>query len=365
MGAERPLFFVGGGVVTSGAGDTVKELAEHLDSPVTWTLMGKGAFPEDHPLNTGMIGMHGTRAANYAMSECDLIFAVGVRFDDRATGRLDRFAPHATIVHVDIDPAEIGKIVKTAVPIVGDAFSVTEQILKAVQAEEKEPADKSTWLAKVQEWKTRYPLEPPALPGVRPQAVVAEISRQTVQRDTIVTTGVGQNQMWAAQFFRPTQPRSFISSGGLGTMGFGLPSAIGAQVARPEATVIDIDGDGSFQMVLQDLGTIIRYGLPVKAVILNNSYLGMVRQWQELFYDRRYMAVDLERGTPDFVKLAEAYGIKGIRVEDEGEISGAIEMMLGHDGPVVLDVKVEKEENVFPMVPSGAALDEVMGGEER
>lgn len=362
--AERPVFFIGGGIISSGAADQVYELATLLELPVTWTLMGKGAFPENHPLAMGMIGMHGTRTANYAVIESDLILAAGVRFDDRATGNLSRFAPHARVIHIDIDPAEISKVVKASVPIVGDAHQVLAEIIKLLKKENYRKENHRGWLEKIGEWKKKWPLRVPDADSLTPQLVVHRIRQAVDSDDVIVTTGVGQNQMWAAQYFPLSKPRSFVSSGGLGTMGFGLPSSIGAQVGRPQATVIDIDGDGSFQMVLQDLGTIARYNLPVKIVILNNKYLGMVRQWQQLFFGRRYFAVDLEKGTPDFIKLAGAYGIKAARVKSVDELDGAIEQMLATREPFLLDAQVEEEANVFPMVPAGAALDEIIGGEE-
>lgn len=362
--SERPVFFIGGGIISSGASEQVYELATMLNLPVTWTLMGKGSFPERHELDMGMIGMHGTKTANYAIMESDLILAAGVRFDDRATGNLSRFAPHAKVIHIDIDPAEISKVVKAFVPIVGDARLVLAEMIKLFKQENYRKENHRPWLEKIQQWKKQWPLKLPESSELTPQLVVHRLHEAAGERDVIVTTGVGQNQMWAAQYFPLSKPRSFVSSGGLGTMGFGLPSSIGAQVGRPEATVIDIDGDGSFQMVLQDLGTIARYNLPVKIVILNNKYLGMVRQWQQLFFGRRYFAVDLEKGTPDFIKLAEAYGIKAARITKPEELDAVIEEMLASREPFLLDAQVEEEANVFPMVPAGAALDEIIGGDE-
>lgn len=361
--SERPVLFIGGGVILSNASDEVRKLAERLRIPVAWTLMGKGAFPDEHELNIGMIGMHGTRTTNTAVMNADLLFAVGVRFDDRATGSLKRFAPHAKVIHIDIDPAEIGKNVKVDVPIVGDALEILREMNRMIEERRISKNNHEAWLKQVSEWKERWPLKLPVSTELTPQHLISRISESLKDKDTIFTTGVGQHQMWAAQFLKLRNPRNFITSGGLGTMGFGLPAAIGAQVARKDATVIDIDGDGSFQMVLQDLGTIARYNLPVKIVIINNRYLGMVRQWQELFFGKRYYAVDLEKGSPDFVKLADAYGIRASAVESLDELDDKIEEMLSTDGPFILDARVREEENVFPMVPAGASLDEIIGGD--
>ncbi len=364
--AEKPVLFAGGGVIASGASTELKQFAELLNLPVAYTLMGKGAFPETHPLSLGMLGMHGTCYANFAMVETDLIIAVGVRFDDRATGRLDRFAPKAKIIHIDIDPAEIGKNVPVFIPIVGDAKTVLNQMLEELKKKDRSsfPAY-SKWHEIIQGWKREYPLTYPNDDELRPQFVVDIIYQLTKERETIITTGVGQNQMWAAQFYHQEKPRRFLSSGGLGTMGYGFPAAIGAQVAKPDALVVDIDGDGSFQMVLQDLATVSVYNLPVKVVIMNNGYLGMVRQWQQLFYGRRYFAVDLVPGVPDFKKLAESYGVKGITVKKKDELVPALEKAFSEPVPYVIDVRISREENVFPMVPAGAGLDELLKGEEK
>jgi acetolactate synthase-1/2/3 large subunit len=363
MKSERPVLFVGGGVISSNASEELRELAEALEIPVIWTLMGKGAFPDEHRLNLGMIGMHGTKTSNTAIQNCDLIFAIGVRFDDRATGNLSKFAPHAEIIHIDIDPAEIGKNVRVEIPIVGDARNVLKEINRVIREKGLSKKNHISWIKQVLEWKEKWPLKIPESEKLTPQYLIKKISDYAKGRKTIFTTGVGQHQMWSAQFLTINEPRRFITSGGLGTMGFGLPAAIGAQVGQPDALVVDIDGDGSFQMVLQDLGTIARYGLPVKVIITNNRYLGMVRQWQELFYGRRYFAVDLEKGTPDFVKLADAYGIAADVVESPSELGEKIETMINHDGPFILDARVHEEENVFPMVPAGASLDEIIGGD--
>lgn len=363
MKSEKPVLFIGGGVVLSNASDEVVKLAESLRLPVAWTLMGKGAFPDDHELNMGMIGMHGTKTTNTAVMNSDLLFAVGVRFDDRATGNLKRFAPNAKIVHIDIDPAEIGKNVKVDVPIVGDAQHVLKEINNLISEKNLKKENHLSWVNQILEWKKKWALKLPASSELTPQHLISRISSAVKDKDVIITTGVGQHQMWAAQYIGLRGSRRFITSGGLGTMGFGLPAAIGAQVGRPDALVIDIDGDGSFQMVLQDLGTIARYNLPVKIVIINNRYLGMVRQWQELFFGRRYYAVDLEKGSPDFVKLADAYGIKASTVESLDELDEKVEEMVNHKGPYILDARVKEEENVFPMVPAGASLDEIIGGD--
>lgn len=363
MKSEKPVLFIGGGVVLSNASEEVVKLAESLRLPVAWTLMGKGAFPDDHELNMGMIGMHGTKTTNTAVMNSDLLFAVGVRFDDRATGNLKRFAPNAKIVHIDIDPAEIGKNVKVDVPIVGDAQHVLKEINNLISEKNLKKENHLSWVNQILEWKKKWPLKLPTSSELTPQHLISRISSAVKDKDVIITTGVGQHQMWAAQYIGLRGSRRFITSGGLGTMGFGLPAAIGAQVGRPDALVIDIDGDGSFQMVLQDLGTIARYNLPVKIVIINNRYLGMVRQWQELFFGRRYYAVDLEKGSPDFVKLADAYGIKASTVESLDELDEKIEEMVNHQGPYILDARVKEEENVFPMVPAGASLDEIIGGD--
>lgn len=360
--AEKPVFFVGGGVVKSEAWKELYELAELTEIPVTATLMGKGVFPETHHLSLGMPGMHGGRYANYALMECDLIIAVGVRFDDRVTGKVDTFAPKAKIIHADVDPAEIGKNVAVDIPIVGDAKSVLSGMLDEIKKNNDKIVDKKSWLAQIAKWKLKYPLHYQQDKNLRPEYVVEMISELTKDRKTIITTGVGQNQMWAAQHYKATKPRSFISSGGLGTMGFGLPAAIGAQFGEPDACVIDIDGDGSLQMVSQDLATISHNKLPITIALLNNGYLGMVRQWQELFYNRRYSQVDLRVGTPDFVKLAEAYGIKGVRVTKKDEVKPALKKAINANYPVLIDFMVEREECVFPMVAPGASIDEMLGG---
>ncbi|NLY73857.1 MAG: biosynthetic-type acetolactate synthase large subunit [Firmicutes bacterium] len=351
--AERPLIYIGGGVVTSGAHAEIIKLAELIDAPVTPTLMGLTAIPGDHRLNIGMLGMHGTATANFAVCECDLLIAIGARFDDRVTGKIDAFAPKAKIIHIDIDPAEIGKNVRVDVPIVGDARMVLENLL-----EKLEPQKHPEWLKQIAAWQKEYPLryEPHKL---NPQRVIEEINAIT-KGDAIICTDVGQHQMWTAQFYKFTQPRSLISSGGLGTMGFGFPAAIGAQIGNPDRLVIDIAGDGSFQMNIQELGTAVANRIPVKVVIINNFYLGMVRQWQEFFFKKRYSATALDHN-PDFVKIAEAFGAKGFKVTEIGQLRSALEKAFETPGPVVVDCHVEREENVLPMVPAGGAIHQMIG----
>jgi acetolactate synthase-1/2/3 large subunit len=356
--AQKPVIMAGGGVAISGAQQELLELVELIKVPVVTTLMGLGVLPGDHSLNLGMVGMHGTVAANYAVSECDLLLAVGARFDDRVTGDITHFAPKAKIIHIDIDPAEIGKNVRVDIPIVGDAKSVLRALINKLEPLQ----DKKEWKEQVKDWQEKYPLNYKQDDKLRPQFVVEEICRLT-QGEAIITTEVGQNQMWAAQYFRCLRPRQLITSGGLGTMGYGFPAAIGAQAGCPDQVVFDIAGDGSIQMNIQELATAVNYRLPVKIAILNNGYLGMVRQWQELFFNRRYSSTTLQ-GNPDFVKLAEAYGTKGIRVKSKEEVEPAIKEALDFDGPVILDFLVEPEENVFPMVPAGAGLHQVIRGEE-
>ena len=356
--AECPVLMVGGG-----AQDAHQELlafAEKTGIPVITTLMGLGAFPGTHPLWLGMPGMHGTVAANRAIYHADVILAIGLRFDDRVTGKVSRFAPHAhTIIHVDIDPAEIGKIVRTQIPIVGDARLVMREFLRGAK-----PLKLASWWRELEEWRTRHPLTYRPRSYLQSQEVI-RVFYEATGGNAIVTTGVGQHQMFAAQFFRVSRPRSFITSGGLGTMGVGLPFAIGAQVARPGELVIDFDGDGSFQMTLQELATVVKYKLPVKVVVLNNGFLGMVRQWQDLFHAKRYSEVYLADSNPDFARLAEAYGIKGVRVERKEDLKKAVDTVLEADGPVVAEFRVYQEEGVFPMIPSGASVEEMITQDPR
>lgn len=353
MKSERPVIYAGGGVVISGAHEELLQLAELLMAPVCNTLTGLGGFPGNHPLSLGMLGMHGTKYANYAVSECDLLIAVGARFDDRVTGDVETFAPEARIIHIDIDPAEIGKNVRVDIPVVGDVKRVLRQLLKSLQ-----PRLNEAWRDKIMAWKKEYPLNYCEKGCLKPQAIIREICRQTEGKARI-TTEVGQHQMWTAQYYTFTRPRSFITSGGLGTMGFGLPAAIGVQVGCPDELVFDIAGDGSIQMNIQELCTAVNYDLPVNVAILNNGYLGMVRQWQELFYNRRYSQSELLN--PDFVKLAEAYGAEGIRVTRTSELAPAIEQAINSSKPVMLDFIVDREENVLPMVPPGGTLNKMLG----
>ncbi|HEC69743.1 MAG TPA: biosynthetic-type acetolactate synthase large subunit [Candidatus Omnitrophica bacterium] len=355
--AKKPVILAGGGITISSASSLLLEFAEKINTPVITTLMGLGCFPGEHPLYLGMPGMHGTVYANMALTESDLLISIGCRFDDRVTGRVDAFAPGAKIIHVDIDPTSISKNIKVDIPIVGDAKNVLSSLLEAV----KTPPSTSAWLKRLEEYKKKYPLKyKKSFQGkIKPQYVVEEIYAQT-KGEAIIATEVGQNQMWAAQFYKFNEPRHFLSSGGLGTMGYGFPAAIGAQVGNPERIVFDIAGDGSIQMNIQELATVATYNIPVKIAILNNHYLGMVRQWQELFYKRRYSATRLDN--PDFVKVAEGYKVKGMRITKEKDVKKAIKEALTHQGPVVMDFWVEEEENVFPMVPAGEAINRMIGG---
>jgi len=352
--AQRPVLYVGGGVVIAGASDLLRELAERASIPVTTTLMALGAFPEDHPLALKMLGMHGTAYANYAVQECDLLIALGARFDDRITGDVAAFAPHARILHVDVDPTSISKNIRVDIPVVGDAGDILQGLLERV-----EPRDRSEWLARIDAWKQEHPLRYTA-DGLKPQYVVQQICEASAGK-AIVTTEVGQNQMWAAQWFTHRYPRHFITSGGLGTMGYGFPAAIGAQVGMPDAIVVDVAGDGSIQMNIQELAPAVHGRIPVKVCILNNGYLGMVRQWQELFYKRRYSETELV-DNPDFVRVAEAYGAKGRRITTKEQVRPALDEAFADRDVWVLDFHIDREENVFPMVPAGEAIDRMIGG---
>jgi len=354
--SKKPLLYIGGGVILSGAALEIKELAEKLQAPVTWTLMGIGGFPATHKLALGMLGMHGTAYANHAIMDADVIIAIGARFDDRVTGRLDAFAPGARVIHIDIDPASISKNIKVDVPIVGDVKNIVGEMLEQIR---KVP-ETSGWLKAVDALKKKYPLKY-SKDGehIKPQYVVEQIDEAT-GGEAIITTEVGQNQMWAAQWYKYTHPRTFISSGGLGTMGFGFPAAMGVKVGCPDKAVFDIAGDGSIQMNIQELATCVCNKINVKVAILNNGYLGMVRQWQELFYKRRYSHTCISG--PDFVKLAESYGAVGIRVSKKEEVRPAIEKALSINNTVFIDFRVEPEENVFPMVPAGEAINRMIEG---
>ncbi len=359
--AKKPIIYAGGGVISSGASDDLIWLARSCNIPVTGTLMALGAFPASDPLWLGMLGMHGTYAANMAISNADLILAIGSRFDDRVTGKISEFAKKAKIVHIDIDPTSIQKNVPVDIPVVADCKSfltALRQVLEPALAGEAMPTHEA-WHDKVAAWQEEKPLTYVADANViKPQYVVEVISRLT-KGEAIITTEVGQNQMWAAQFYQFTRPRSFISSGGLGTMGFGFPAAIGAQMAFPDRLVIDVAGDGSIQMCIQELATAVCYGLPVKIVILNNGYLGMVRQWQELFYGRNYCATCLDVA-PDFVKLAEAYGAAGYRVTDPAKVESVLAEAFALPKTVIVDVVIDREENVAPMVPAGNSITEMI-----
>jgi len=353
--AKRPVIYAGGGVILSGAYQELFELAVKARIPVTTTLLGMGGFPQTHELSLDMLGMHGTAYANKAIVNCDVLIAIGARFDDRITGRIDKFAPESKIIHIDIDPTAISKNIVVDIPIVGDCKRVLEELNKLI-----EKPDTEEWLKQIFEWKQMFPLTYDRESNlIKPQYVVEQIYEVT-KGDAIITTEVGQNQMWAAQFYKYTKPRTFLSSGGLGTMGYGFPAAIGAQVGCPDRIVFDIAGDGSIQMNIQELTTAVAYKLPVKVAILNNMHLGMVRQWQDLFFNGRRSGTDLERD-PDFVKIAEAFGASGILVEKPEEVRPAIVKAIETPGPVFINFMVDRDENVFPMVPAGASLDEMLG----
>jgi acetolactate synthase-1/2/3 large subunit len=358
--SKRPVVFVGGGVILSKASNEVKKFAKRIQAPVTSTLMGLGAFPASDPLWLGMIGMHGTYRANMSSAECDLLIAIGVRFDDRVTGKTDAFAPKAKIIHVDIDPTSIRKNIPVTIPIVGDCRITLQKMNKLLEKEK--PGDlkrgRSPWLRKIKQWKATKPLAYQQQDVIKPQFVIEKLYELT-QGKAIVTTEVGQNQMWAAQYYHFDKPNHFISSGGLGCMGFGFPAAIGAQFACPDATVVDIAGDASIQMNIQEMATAVQYGLPVKIVILDNQYLGMVRQWQELYYDRCYACTGMEVA-PDFVKLADAYGAVGLSTAKPEEVEATLKEGLRIPKPVIMHFIVEREECVYPMVPAGAPNSEML-----
>jgi len=355
--AERPVILAGGGVISSGASRELVAVAELLVAPVPTTLMGKGCIPETHPLATGMLGMHGTIASNHLIQEADVLLAVGVRFSDRTTGKIEEFCPDAKIIHIDIDSAEIGKNVRIDVPIVADAKRALRKIHKLLLKRLKKK-DRSVWMKKVQELKEQLEEKIKSEGGIKPPRLMAEI-RKALPENAIITTEVGQNQMWAALYLKVYKPRTFISSGGLGTMGFGFPAAIGAKVACPDVPVIDIAGDGSFIMTEQDLAASVVEGIPVTVIVLNNSMLGMVAQWQRLFYEKRYSSVDLG-GIPDFVKLAEAYGAQGVRVGSLEEFLKALKTALKSDVTTVIEIPISSEEDVFPMVPAGKGLKDII-----
>ncbi len=364
MEAERPVLYVGGGVILSGASDQLTELAKKLNIPVTMTLMGLGGFPGTHELSMGMLGMHGTYTANMAVAECDLLIAVGARFDDRVTGKLDEFAQKARIIHIDIDPTSISKNVKVDVPIVADCAAALTAINTNFDEEKgfslaAEANKHASWLETITTWSNKHPLSYcKDNETIKPQYVVEMIDKLT-KGEAIITTEVGQNQMWAAQFYRFNHPKRFVTSGGLGTMGYGLPAAIGAQIAFPDKHVIDVAGDGSIQMNIQELATAKQYNCPVKVAILNNGFLGMVRQWQELFYDKRYSSTVMDI-SPDFVELAKAYGAVGLRATKASEVEPVIKEALSTNNIVIMDFVVSPEEGVYPMVPAGKANTEML-----
>lgn len=359
--AKRPVLYVGGGAVASEANKELVKLAELAKIPVTTTLMGKGAFPEDHPLALHMLGMHGTYYANMAVYNCDLLIAVGARFDDRVTGKIDEFAPEAKIIHIDIDPASISKTIEVDVPIVGDVKKVLQKLIKQLERKPIEWEEaRESWLKLIEKWKRENPLTYDRKSKIiKPEYVVEEIYKAT-KGEAIITAGVGQHQMWAAMFYKYKFPRQFINSGGLGTMGFGFPAAVGAKIARPDKEVIAIEGDGSFLMNIQDITTAVQYRIPVKVAILNNEFLGMVRQWQEFFYDSRYSSVCLST-QPDFVKLAESFGAVGLRATKPSEVRKVLDEAISiNDRPVIMDFAVDREENVLPMVPAGKSYREMI-----
>lgn len=350
--AEKPVLYVGGGAIISNAGPLVRKISEKGNIPCTTTLLGLGAYDETDPKALHMLGMHGSAYANYAVQECDVLIAVGARFDDRVTGNLASFAPHAKIIHIDIDPSSMGKTVDVDIAVAGDAKASLELMLPHI-----EHRDRHAWFSQINAWKKRYPFHYlDDTKHSKPQYVIEEINRQT-KSDAIITTGVGQHQMWAAQFYRWRNPRQMITSGGLGTMGYGLPAAMGAQLGAPGKTVIDIDGDGSYLMTCYELATIAEYNIPVKIVILNNDFQGMIKQWQDLFYEKRYSNSIMKN--PNFAAMAEAFGVKGIRCDDKTKVAKTVDEMLSHPGPVVVDFFVEPNEHVYPMVPSGKGLHEM------
>jgi acetolactate synthase-1/2/3 large subunit len=359
--ARRPVIYAGGGIISADAAAELTELATADRFPVTCTVMGLGGFPAPHDQWLGMLGMHGTRAANYAMDEADLICAIGARFDDRITGKLSEFAPRAKFIHIDIDPAEISKNVPAHIPIVGDAKNILPRLTAEYRAAAPDAGRLEEWWSRIHSWQERYPLgyEDSGDAEIKPQYMIQALYEAT-GGDAIVTSDVGQHQMWTAQYFHFSKPRRWINSGGLGTMGFGLPAAMGAKVGCPDQTVVCIAGDGSVQMNMQELATCSQEGIAIKVFIMNNGYLGMVRQWQELFWDKRYSQVDMGQW-PDFVKVAEAYGATGMRFEDKNTLVSDMKEALATDGPVLVDVRVVPEENVYPMIPAGKPARDMVG----
>ena len=363
--AEKPVLYVGGGTLNGDACDELRELAEAGRLPVITTLMGKGAFPESHELHFGWPGMHGPKWSNLAMNTCDVLVAIGSRFDDRVTGKLSAFAPGATVVHLDIDPAEIGKLREADVPVVGPLKTALAELAKEVAKHRADgiPAPEA-WLHRIAEWRQEFPLRYARGDMLKPQTVIERLQALMAGEDVVVTTGVGQHQMWAMQYVVSERPRTFITSGGLGTMGYGIPAAIGAKAARPEATVVCVDGDGCFQMTQQELATAVLENLPIVVVLINNGYLGMVQQWQDMFFDERRSHVHLTHQVPDYAQLAQAYGAVGLTVESETELDGALEEALASGRTTVVDCRVDQSEQCFPMIPAGAAaLDMVEFGD--
>jgi acetolactate synthase-1/2/3 large subunit len=365
--ARRPIIYAGGGVVAAGAADELRDLVRTGKFPITCTLMGLGAYPAPDEQWVGMLGMHGTRAANYAMDEADLICAVGARFDDRITGKLSEFAPRAKFIHIDVDPAEISKNIPAHIPIVGDAKQILGKLVDEYRALETDAGRLDPWWQRIHTWQERHPLtyEPGDGHEIKPQSVIEAIYRVT-GGDAIVCSDVGQHQMWAAQYYHFPEPRRWVNSGGLGTMGFGLPAAIGAQMGDPERTTVVVTGDGSIQMNIQELATIKQENLPIKVVVLNNGYLGMVRQWQELFWQERYSHVDMntfggEEASPDFVKLADAYGIRGVRLTEAASLEDDLRAAFEAEGPAFIDVRVTRDEKVYPMIAPGEPARNMVG----
>lgn len=356
--AKKPVIYAGGGVISSNASNELRRFAKKINIPVTMTLMGLGCFPGTDPLSLGMLGMHGTYWANMAVTHCDLLIAIGARFDDRVTGDLNTFASSAKIIHVDIDPTSISKNIKVDIPIVGDAKEILKDFLEVIGGKKVKKGDRKEWFREIEGWKSKHSLDYKMGDVIKPQFVIEKIYEQT-KGECIITTEVGQNQMWTAQYFIFDKPRNLLTSGGLGTMGYGLPAAIGAQIAAPKATVIDIAGDGSIQMNIQEMATAVQYNLPVKIAILNNHSLGMIRQWQQLFYEKRYSQSIFEMH-PDFVKLAEAYGAVGLRAVRPDEVEGVIKKALSTPRTVIMEFIVEKEECVYPMVPAGAPISNMI-----
>jgi acetolactate synthase I/II/III large subunit len=359
--ARRPVLYAGGGVVNANAAAELTAFATSDRFPVTCTLMGLGAFPAPHDQWLGMLGMHGTRTANYAMDEADLIVAIGARFDDRITGKLSEFAPRAKFIHIDVDPAEISKNIPAHIPIVGDAKNILEKLLVEYRALEADPSRLDEWWTRINGWREKHPLQYTDTTDaeIKPQRMIEAVYEAT-GGDAIITSDVGQHQMWTAQYFHFNKPRRWINSGGLGTMGFGLPAAMGAKVGCPDQTVVCIAGDGSVQMNMQELATCAQEGIDIKVFIMNNGYLGMVRQWQELFWDKRYSHVDMGK-YPDFVKLADAYGATGFRLEDKSSLVSGLREAIATPGPVLVDVRVTREENTYPMIPAGQAARDMVG----